>query len=40
VILARHDDMNEYIRHVFSGLFAGPPGVSGSGDYWGKALFA
>jgi len=38
--LSRIDDMNEYIRHVSSGLFACPPGVSGSGDYWGRALFA
>ena len=37
--LARHDAMNEYVRHVSSGLFACPPGVSGTGDYWGKALF-
>ncbi|GAB1689569.1 iron uptake transporter deferrochelatase/peroxidase subunit [Krasilnikovia sp. M28-CT-15] len=38
--LARHDHMNEYIRHVSSGIFACPPGVSGAGDYWGSALFA
>jgi deferrochelatase/peroxidase EfeB len=38
--LARHDAMNEYIRHVSSGLFACPPGVSGAGDFWGRALFA
>jgi deferrochelatase/peroxidase EfeB len=38
--LARHDDMNEYIRHVSSGLFACPPGVTGTDDYWGRALFA
>jgi deferrochelatase/peroxidase EfeB len=38
--LARHDAMNEYVRHVSSGLFACPPGVTGAGDYWGKALFA
>ena len=38
--LARHDVMNEYLRHVSSGLFACPPGVSGPGDYWGSALFA
>jgi deferrochelatase/peroxidase EfeB len=37
--LARHDVMNEYIRHVSSGLFACPPGVRGSGDFWGRALF-
>jgi deferrochelatase/peroxidase EfeB len=38
--LARHDAMNEYVRHVSSGLFACPPGVSGPGDFWGRALFA
>jgi deferrochelatase/peroxidase EfeB len=38
--LARHDVMNEYLRHVSSGLFACPPGVSGPGDYWGSGLFA
>jgi len=38
--LARHDALNEYIRHVSSGLFACPPGVSGPDDFWGRALFA
>jgi deferrochelatase/peroxidase EfeB len=38
--LSRLDDMNEYIRHVSSGVFACPPGVSGPDDYWGRALFA
>jgi deferrochelatase/peroxidase EfeB len=38
--LARHDALNEYIRHVSSGLFACPAGVSGPDDYWGRALFA
>ncbi|MCA2215566.1 iron uptake transporter deferrochelatase/peroxidase subunit [Jidongwangia harbinensis] len=38
--LARSDEMNEYLRHVSSGLFACPPGLSGPDDYWGKALFA
>ena len=38
--LARHDSLNEYIRHVSSGLFACPPGVSGPDDFWGRALFA
>jgi len=37
--LARHDIMNEYIRHVSSALFACPPGVKDGGDYWGRALF-
>jgi deferrochelatase/peroxidase EfeB len=38
--LARHDIMNEYIRHVSSGLFACPPGVRDEADFWGRALFA
>jgi deferrochelatase/peroxidase EfeB len=38
--LARHDVMNEYIRHVSSGLFACPPGVNAQGDFWGHTLFA
>jgi deferrochelatase/peroxidase EfeB len=38
--LARHDIMNEYIRHVSSGLFACPPGVRDGADFWGRALFA
>jgi deferrochelatase/peroxidase EfeB len=38
--LARHDALNEYIRHVSSGLFACPPGVGGPDDFWGRALFA
>jgi deferrochelatase/peroxidase EfeB len=37
--LARADEMNEYLRHVSSGLFACPPGVSGPDDFWGRALF-
>jgi deferrochelatase/peroxidase EfeB len=37
--LAANDDMNEYTRHVSSGLFACPPGLSGPSDYWGSALF-
>jgi deferrochelatase/peroxidase EfeB len=37
--LARLDDMNEYIRHVSSGIFACPPGVAGSDDFWGSSLF-
>ena len=31
--------MNEYIRHVSSGLFACPPGVTGSGRLLGKRTF-
>jgi deferrochelatase/peroxidase EfeB len=38
--LARHDALNEYIRHVSSALFACPAGVSGPDDFWGRALFA
>jgi deferrochelatase/peroxidase EfeB len=38
--LARSDVMNEYIRHVSSGLFACPAGVRDTGDFWGRALFA
>ena len=38
--LAENDSLNEYIRHTGSGLFAVPPGLSGPGDWWGKALFA
>ncbi|MEV4618962.1 iron uptake transporter deferrochelatase/peroxidase subunit [Asanoa sp. NPDC049573] len=38
--LARHDVMNEYIRHVSSALFACPGGVKDAGDFWGQALFA
>jgi len=34
------DRMNEYIRHVSSGLFAVPPGVSAADDHWGRSLFA
>ncbi|GIF78616.1 iron uptake transporter deferrochelatase/peroxidase subunit [Asanoa siamensis] len=37
--LARHDVLNEYIRHVGSALFACPPGVPDAGDYWGRGLF-
>ncbi|WP_431894708.1 iron uptake transporter deferrochelatase/peroxidase subunit [Nonomuraea sp. bgisy101] len=36
--LARQDSLNEYIKHVSSGLFAVPPGVRDAGDYWGRAL--
>ncbi|HEV7203383.1 MAG TPA: iron uptake transporter deferrochelatase/peroxidase subunit [Jatrophihabitans sp.] len=37
--LARHDALNEYIRHTGSALFAVPPGLSGPGDWWGRDLF-
>jgi deferrochelatase/peroxidase EfeB len=36
--LARSDTMNEYIRHVGSGIFACPGGVT-PGSYWGEKLF-
>jgi deferrochelatase/peroxidase EfeB len=38
--LAKTDAMNEYVRHVSSGLFACPGGVTGADDYWGRALFS
>ncbi|MBG0815478.1 iron uptake transporter deferrochelatase/peroxidase subunit [Planomonospora sp. ID82291] len=38
--LAATDPLNEYIKHVSSGLFACPPGVVDAGDHWGRALFA
>lgn len=37
--LAKIDPLNEYIKHVSSGLFACPPGVRDAGDYWGRPLF-
>ena len=37
--LAKHDALNEYIRHVGSALFAVPAGAS-AGSYVGVALFA
>jgi deferrochelatase/peroxidase EfeB len=37
---AATDTLNEYIRHVSSGVFACPPGVRGPGDFWGSALVA
>jgi deferrochelatase/peroxidase EfeB len=38
--LAKTDPLNEYIKHVSSGLFACPPGVRDAGDYWGRTLFS
>ena len=38
--LARQDVMNEYIRHVSSGLFAVPARRPAADDHWGRALFA
>ncbi|HTK62455.1 MAG TPA: iron uptake transporter deferrochelatase/peroxidase subunit [Pseudonocardia sp.] len=37
--LGSHDGLNEYIRHVGSGLFACPGGVRDAGGYWGQGLF-
>ncbi|MDO9398063.1 MAG: iron uptake transporter deferrochelatase/peroxidase subunit [Herbiconiux sp.] len=37
--LAKNDAMNEYVRHVGSGLFAVPPGAS-QGGFVGETLFA
>ncbi|WP_368499348.1 iron uptake transporter deferrochelatase/peroxidase subunit [Herbiconiux sp. A18JL235] len=36
--LAKNDAMNEYVRHVGSGIFAVPPGAS-EGGYVGETLF-
>ena len=36
--LAQHDALNEYIRHVGSGIFAVPPGAA-DGSFVGAALF-
>nr|WP_033341587.1 iron uptake transporter deferrochelatase/peroxidase subunit [Catenuloplanes japonicus] len=36
--LARHDAMNEYLRHTSSALFAVPPGVP-EGGFWAQQLF-
>jgi deferrochelatase/peroxidase EfeB len=38
--LGSQDNLNEYIRHTGSGLFAVPPGISAAGDWFGKSLFA
>jgi deferrochelatase/peroxidase EfeB len=35
--LAR-DNLNEYIKHTGSGIYAVPPGVQ-AGGYWGQTLF-
>jgi deferrochelatase/peroxidase EfeB len=37
--LAGHDLLNEYIRHISSGIYACPSGVTGPDDYWGRTLF-
>lgn len=36
--LSAHDALNEYIQHVGSAVFAVPPGVRDSGDWWGRTL--
>jgi deferrochelatase/peroxidase EfeB len=36
--LGSHDGLNEYIRHVGSGLFACPGGVPDASGYWGQPL--
>ncbi|MFD5037888.1 iron uptake transporter deferrochelatase/peroxidase subunit [Streptomyces sp. NPDC058378] len=38
--LAASDALNEYIQHVGSAVFAVPPGVRDSDDWWGRALFS
>lgn len=38
--LGRRDNLNEYIKHLSSSVFACPPGVTGEGDYWGRQLLA
>jgi deferrochelatase/peroxidase EfeB len=37
--LGERDNLNEYISHTGSGLFAVPPGVTAPGDWFGKSLF-
>jgi deferrochelatase/peroxidase EfeB len=37
--LGQNDNLNEYIQHTGSALFAVPPGLSAAGDWWGKTLF-
>ena len=37
--LGSQDALNEYIKHVASGLFACPGGVTKTGEHWGSALF-
>ncbi|PKW07465.1 deferrochelatase/peroxidase EfeB [Streptomyces sp. 1222.5] len=38
--LSATDALNEYIQHVGSAVFAVPPGVRDSGDWWGRTLFS
>jgi deferrochelatase/peroxidase EfeB len=37
-LLGSRDNLNEYIQHTSSALFAVPRGLSGAGDWWGKDL--
>jgi deferrochelatase/peroxidase EfeB len=39
-LLGAEDGLNEYIKHVGSGLFAVPPGLSEVGDWFGRKLFS
>jgi deferrochelatase/peroxidase EfeB len=39
-LLGSRDGLNEYIKHVSSGLFAVPPGLSEAGDWFGRKLFS
>ncbi|MGW1724620.1 iron uptake transporter deferrochelatase/peroxidase subunit [Streptomyces sp. NPDC002306] len=38
--LSASDALNEYIQHVGSALFAVPPGVRDTDDWWGRTLFS
>lgn len=38
--LGASDNLNEYIKHVGSAVFAVPPGVRKAGDWFGRELFA
>ncbi|MFJ9564800.1 iron uptake transporter deferrochelatase/peroxidase subunit [Streptomyces fuscichromogenes] len=38
--LSASDALNEYIQHVGSAVFAVPPGVRDTDDWWGRTLFS
>ena len=38
-MLGQRDLLNEYIKHVGTGLFAVPPGLRQAGDWYGRSLF-
>ncbi|AYV27508.1 putative deferrochelatase/peroxidase EfeN precursor [Streptomyces sp. ADI95-16] len=38
--LSKSDSLNEYIQHVGSAVFAVPPGVRDTDDWWGRTLFS